>query len=529
MKSSKATSEKTSPQGIGALKRFEMIIATDSEWGISKDGRLPWDSEDAVKYFKELTTSGDSRNIVIMGRGTFENIHHRQPLSGGKRSVFVISRSWKQDEHPEAEVCSSIKIALARANSPNYGKVFIGGGIEIFKEVFSKWMYLCDAVHVTRFKTNCKCDASIEPEWVRHYPLLKEKKTNVSELRVWNTRSAVHEESGVLELFESLISDEGGPFSTKHLRPAVMNFDCSKQFPLFTTNAVSFKDLIKVVILAINGGSDANILRNQGVTDYDSLTSSEVQKSLGLGYFEGDMGAWWGYQMRFWGHPYESVKSSSAIQNRGVATILSKRTAAKSLVDDSDDSTDEIRTGEEGREGAGEGLEGKAEAKTQRSVDQLGNLVNLLRSNQTLHGSIFLKDPLVNEVFEGRYSQMDFHMAQDRSKLDVIATIISSDALLQLKDDVAIFAFLLNIVAILVGVTPGTLSVVVNDLWTNSVSSIRKQIDRTPIPFPELMVRDRGRITEIRDFTSDKFVVQDYETWERILPPMEKIKIKKKK
>jgi dihydrofolate reductase/thymidylate synthase len=517
MKSSKASSGKASPQGIGALKRFEMIIGTDSEWGISKDGRIPWDSDEAVKYFKELTTSGDARNVVIMGRGTFENIHGRHPLSGGKRSVFVISRSWKQDEHPEAEVCSSIKIALARANSPNYGKVFIGGGVEIFKEVFSKWMYLCDAVHITRFKTNCKCDASIDPEWVRHYPLLKEKKTNVSELRVWNTRSAVHEETGVLELLESLISEDGGPFSTKHLRPAVMNFDCSKQFPLFTTNAVAFKDLIKVVILAINGGSDANILHNQGVMDYDSLTSSEVQKSLGSGYFEGDMGAWWGYQMRFWGHPYESVKSPSAIQNRGISSAL-KKVPTRSLVDDSDDSTDEIPPKTE-----------ETPKIPERFVDQLGSLVNLFRSNQTLRGSIFLKDPLVKEVFEGRYSQMDFHMAQDRSRLDLVATIISSDALLQLKDDVAIFAFLLNVVAILVGVLPGSLSIVINDLWTNSVSSIRKQIDRTPIPFPELMVRDRGRITEIRDFTSDKFVIQDYETWERILPPMEKIKIKKKK
>jgi dihydrofolate reductase len=46
------------------------IFAADREWGIGKDGRLPWRLPGDLAYFRERTLGG----VIVMGRRTFESI-----------------------------------------------------------------------------------------------------------------------------------------------------------------------------------------------------------------------------------------------------------------------------------------------------------------------------------------------------------------------------------------------------------------------------------------------------------------------
>ena len=57
----------------GSLARFSVIVATDASGGISKDGGLPWASKADMTFFRD-TTTGRSKNAVIMGRKTYETI-----------------------------------------------------------------------------------------------------------------------------------------------------------------------------------------------------------------------------------------------------------------------------------------------------------------------------------------------------------------------------------------------------------------------------------------------------------------------
>ena len=73
-------------------KGFEIVVAaTEAEFGIGKEGGLPWRLPGDMKFFKELTTvtgspspistetkseggSSSVQNAVIMGRKTYESI-----------------------------------------------------------------------------------------------------------------------------------------------------------------------------------------------------------------------------------------------------------------------------------------------------------------------------------------------------------------------------------------------------------------------------------------------------------------------
>jgi dihydrofolate reductase len=55
---------------VGVEARVIALFAADNEWGIGRDGRLPWRLQGDLAYFKERTLGG----VVIMGRRTFESI-----------------------------------------------------------------------------------------------------------------------------------------------------------------------------------------------------------------------------------------------------------------------------------------------------------------------------------------------------------------------------------------------------------------------------------------------------------------------
>lgn len=61
------------------------ILACDEDWGIGKDGDLPWPHNPAdLKWFKQCTDGG----VVVMGRKTWESLP-RKPLPN--RMNYVIT------------------------------------------------------------------------------------------------------------------------------------------------------------------------------------------------------------------------------------------------------------------------------------------------------------------------------------------------------------------------------------------------------------------------------------------------------
>jgi dihydrofolate reductase len=158
---------------------FNIIITTDSKYGISKYNKMAWHSIDDLKFFNDHTLN----NICIMGSTTARD--YGKPLKD--RDNIVISSKAKEDLDFDLEFIisdnfnNSLKIAEElQKESQKRGidkEIFIIGGSMVFNEAFKsnklKEIYY---VHINR---EFNCDNFVDPILERDdlkYIILDQKK-----------------------------------------------------------------------------------------------------------------------------------------------------------------------------------------------------------------------------------------------------------------------------------------------------------------------------------------------------------------
>ena len=99
---------------------IKLIAITDSEFGISKDGGIPWSFHEDRRFFKEQTIGG----TIIMGRRTYESLGCRALPS---RRNCIISRTLRNSTDSNVEIFESLEYALDK-----YNDAWIIGGAEIY-------------------------------------------------------------------------------------------------------------------------------------------------------------------------------------------------------------------------------------------------------------------------------------------------------------------------------------------------------------------------------------------------------------
>lgn len=107
---------------------LKLIVATDENNAIGKDGNLPWERLSLdMEYFRN-TTYGYP---VIMGRKTWESIPTKfKPLAG--RTNIVISKTQEPGIRNGAYFVTTIEEAIMKALNIDF-KIFVIGGSEIYK------------------------------------------------------------------------------------------------------------------------------------------------------------------------------------------------------------------------------------------------------------------------------------------------------------------------------------------------------------------------------------------------------------
>ena len=72
-----------------------VIVATSKDWGIGKDGDVPWRLPGDLAHFRKVTlgtVDPERQNAVVMGRRTWESIPPKfRPLKG--RVNVVLTRA----------------------------------------------------------------------------------------------------------------------------------------------------------------------------------------------------------------------------------------------------------------------------------------------------------------------------------------------------------------------------------------------------------------------------------------------------
>ena len=127
-----------------------LIAAVDKNLAIGKDGKIPWEIKEDLKFFRENTED----TVIIMGRATYDSIGRPLP----RRKNIVMTRTLK-DREGVIEVNSS-KDALNMAKNFS-DKINIIGGEYIYKE----FLPLATKLLMTEIDIEVTSPDAFFPEW----------------------------------------------------------------------------------------------------------------------------------------------------------------------------------------------------------------------------------------------------------------------------------------------------------------------------------------------------------------------------
>jgi dihydrofolate reductase / thymidylate synthase len=316
-------------------KRVNLIVAVDSRWGIAKNGRIPWDIKEDKNFFTDVTKRiyGENKmNAMILGKNSWKEI---TPNYRGlkDRINVVVSSTMTQEElildnetKTPSYLCSTFDHALQLCQKLDCGKIFICGGVNIYKEAMDK--KILDEIYLTKIDHDYETDAIFPYQEYETYKsdfqnILTKQFTVQDHLTKKNVKISFEkylkkdqdifknkEEEQYLDLLDHILKKghyrqtrNGYTYSVfaKH-----MEFDLNLGFPLLTTKRVSLQNIFHELIFFLKGESDSHLLSQMGVKIWDANTSREFLDSVGLNHYEeGGMGNLYGFNWRHFGYDYQ--------------------------------------------------------------------------------------------------------------------------------------------------------------------------------------------------------------------------------
>jgi len=142
---------------------YQLIAAIDEDWGIGKDGTIPWRCPDDLKHFKRVTLG----HWLVIGRKTWDSFG-RKPLPG--RNTIVVSSDPESVGIPPngLKIGDTGAYRVLGARSPSHAKqllaanyanqVFIGGGATIYSAFSAE----ISTIWLSRVKARAQCDTKLD-------------------------------------------------------------------------------------------------------------------------------------------------------------------------------------------------------------------------------------------------------------------------------------------------------------------------------------------------------------------------------
>lgn len=243
-----------------SLASFSIITIIDANGGISKEGVIPWNCYSNMKFFRD-TTIGNGKNAVIMGRISYEAIpEEHRPLKN--RHCVVVSSKWKQEEHTDVTVCSSLMEALITLGGSfkQYEDIFVLGGEQIYHEAVSRFMYLCKKIYLTKLKTEYDCDQFFPWDSVKDFDYFSDPQKTVEFVRYFICPKNYHEEHNYLKILKEFGNNsepkkigEG----THHVSLGIdMCFNLTNTIPIITTKKINYQNIIRNLLFFLSGNPE---------------------------------------------------------------------------------------------------------------------------------------------------------------------------------------------------------------------------------------------------------------------------------
>lgn len=301
---------------------FVPILACDVNFGISKEGKIPWwPLKKDLDFFKSKTDD----QIIVVGKNTWINDFKSKPLKS-KKFTYIISSSL-----PEEEITKFSNVKLFRSTNElelycqkhhhEDDCIFICGGASLYDHFINT--NLAQNVYVTIVKKDYKTDNFVKLNHCGSYEILENDSEMcilkfTQDLRI--TNYGYHWEEQYLRIMSELyhsghIKTDTRNGKVKSLFNRTISISLKNDgFPLVSTKKLFWRGVVEELLFFIRGDTDAHKLSAKNVKIWDGNTTREFLDQRGLNdYEEGDMGPMYGWNWRHFGAKYNG--KSNPINN----------------------------------------------------------------------------------------------------------------------------------------------------------------------------------------------------------------------
>jgi len=147
---------------------IKLLAIVERNFGLSKDGKIPWEFREDRALFKKLTKD----SVVIMGRNTFFS-HKNFPLKDRVNCVIT------KQTIPKVVCFSSLEEAIK-----NYPDAWIIGGAEIYNYALQK--DLIDEAIITKVNREYEADKFLEVKYLENFD--RELLINKTDYSTWKLK-----------------------------------------------------------------------------------------------------------------------------------------------------------------------------------------------------------------------------------------------------------------------------------------------------------------------------------------------------
>lgn len=332
---------------------------------------LPWPNlKNDMLFFKNITTSSpNSQNInaIIMGMNTWKSLPEYYKKNSKRYNIILSKNQILQSENyctaPDFETALNVA-----GNLPNLHKIFVIGGANVydtalrhsklstmiitqiqhkypnFNEIQEKIFFPISIIGIKNlvqkkyleimYQTHHHdVNTNIDYEIVEYQVNSNFREIYPYYLQLASTCFRIIPNPIYLDLdnefqYTKLILEIMNHGVTKKCRNDItksifgyqLKYDLSQGFPISTVKKCYPKSIFSELMWIIKGETDVNILRKQGVHIWDKNSSREYLESQGLSYRAGDIGAGYGFQMRYYGAKYQDCETD--YKNQGVDQLM---------------------------------------------------------------------------------------------------------------------------------------------------------------------------------------------------------------
>jgi dihydrofolate reductase len=169
--------------------KIYVIVATEKNLGIGKNGKIPWDLKKDMQHFKKITTATkdpNKQNACAMGNITWESLPgSSRPLPQRKNLVLARDINYKPDREG-IPVRNSIEDGIkALKEDESVETIFMIGGASIYRQ--SVEMPELEGIYLTKIENSYDCDTFFPqiPERFNKETLLGEDEENGIKIRFY--------------------------------------------------------------------------------------------------------------------------------------------------------------------------------------------------------------------------------------------------------------------------------------------------------------------------------------------------------